>query len=176
MVKFYVHVDANGYVQAMSHGDGRPPDADGLTVLEASGFPTNQPSENHRFHLGRNQWEDIRSVADVKAAKWAEIKALRDEKELSTFVWDGSTFDIDGNSQRRLLGVSQLAMNTGGRFSVSWTLADGSTRTLGYVEIMNLSAAIGAYVAQLHETARQLKAAIAAAQTVDQVKAIQWEG
>ena len=132
-----------------------------------------KPSDSHVFNYAEKVWVDPRSLGDLKAAKWDAIKAARDDAEFGGFNWAGSHFDSDAISQSRIQGAVQLAAMTPG-FSLEWTLADNSIRTLNAADMAAVGAALGAHVAILHADARELRTQINAATTAAQLDGIRW--
>ncbi|SEL11782.1 protein of unknown function [Roseateles sp. YR242] len=122
----------------------------------------------------------IAAVGDLQKARdrrWAQIKQLREAHEFGPLTWDGSVFDADERAQLRIMGAVQLAAQAvaaGQPFSMDWTLADNSIRTLSAADLMALGEALGQQVASAHETARLLREAIDAAATVAEVQSIDW--
>ncbi len=108
---------------------------------------------------------------EVKAAMWAKVKQARAAAEYGGFTWDGSTFDSDPISQARITGAVTLAQ-TNPAFSIGWTLADNSVRTLSAADMIAVGVALGQHVNACHEKARVLRAEIEAAMTVEDVGAI----
>ena len=84
-----------------------------------------QPSPNHTFNYTTKQWEDPRTLADLKAAQWNLIKSARSQAEYAGFTWDGSTFDSDAISQNRITGAVTLAQMSP-TFVINWILADNT--------------------------------------------------
>ena len=108
---------------------------------------------------------------EVKAAMWAKVKQARAAAEYGGFTWDGSTFDSDPISQARITGAVTLAQ-TNPAFSIGWTLADNSVRTLKAADMIAAGVALGQHVNACHERARLLRAEIEAAMTLEDVGAI----
>lgn len=136
-----------------------------------------RPSPSHAWDYEAAAWIDPRTLADLKAAKWAEIRAARDAAEFGGFTWDGDDFDSDGASQARIMGAVQmatLAAMAEQPFSIEWTLATNIVRTLDGAGMVAVGLALGAHVAQQHETGRSLRAAIDACTTAAEVEAISW--
>lgn len=132
-----------------------------------------QPSPHHTFDYTTKQWVDPRTLSDLQAAKWAQIKRDRDEAEFGGFTWDGSPFDSDAISQSRIQGAVQLAAMAPG-FTIDWTLANNSVRNLSTADLANVGAALGMHVAAQHAKARLLRSQIEAATTVAEVDAVTW--
>ena len=117
------------------------------------------------------------TLLDAQLRRWAAIKACRAAVEFGPLTWDGSTFDADSLSQFRILGEvvnAMRALTASESFSIVWTLADDSERTLSAADMLALGQALGAQVDSAHATARALRAAIDAATTVAEVEAIVW--
>jgi hypothetical protein len=119
-------------------------------------------------------WQDLRTLADVKADQWRSIKDARDAAQYGGFAWDGSTFDSDAVSQGRIQGAVQLAGAIGSTFAIDWTLADNTVRTLSAADMLNVGIALGQHVQAQFTKARTLRAQIDAATTAEAVAAIAW--
>lgn len=122
-------------------------------------------------------WVDLRTLPERKSAKWASIKQRRSEEEFGGFTWDGSTFDSDPQSQSRIQGAAQLAtlaMIASQAFSVDWTLADNTVRTLTGADMLAVGQQMGVHIMTTHATSRALREAIEAATTPEQLESIVW--
>lgn len=142
---------------------------DGVAFIEQP----SKPSKHHTWSWGAKQWEDPRTLADFKTAQWTQIKQARSQAEYAGFTWDGSTFDSDATSQNRITGAVTLAQMSAA-FSIDWTLADNTVRTLNQGEMLQVGAALGAHVAMQFAHAQALRLAIEAATTREQVEAVGW--
>lgn len=131
------------------------------------------PSQNHTFNWKLKQWEDARSLQEVKDAKWEFIKLARSNAEYSGFTWDGSTFDSDATSQSRITGAVTLAM-LNPSFSIDWVLADNSVRTLSNVDMVQVGMALGKHVATQFVKGAALRARIESAATISEVESVTW--
>ena len=155
---------------------------DGEVVLytpEERAAKQNQPSRSHRWDNTLMAWVDTRDLAQIKADRWEAIKAARAAAEFGTFVWDGSTFDADDVSQRRIQGAAQLAMLAAAAeqpFEIDWTLTDNTVRTLSGADMIAVGMAMGMHVVAQHAIARSLRATIEseATTTPAEVEAVQW--
>lgn len=135
------------------------------------------PSPHHQFNYSTKQWEDPRTLADLQAARWTAIKAAREGEEFGTFTWDGSTFDSDLTSQSRIQGAAQLAqiaLAAGQPFSIEWTLANNTARTLDASQMIAVGMAMGAHINACHQKARALRQQIDAATSAAEIEAIAW--
>ena len=132
-----------------------------------------QPSPYHIFNYTTKQWQDPRTLADLKAAQWTQIKQARSAAEYAGFTWDGSTFDSDAISQNRITGAVALAQMSAS-FSIGWVLANNTVRTLSQSDMLQVGAALGAHVAAIFAKGVLLRAAIEAATSREAVEAIVW--
>jgi hypothetical protein len=135
------------------------------------------PSTRHVFDWTAKTWIDPRTLADVKAKRWSEVKRHRDLLEASGFPYMGKVLDSDERSVQRITTVVQAAQAALGAqqpFSMSWTCADNSQLALNAVAAVGMPVALAMYADQLHQTAKTLRARIEAATTVPQVEAIAW--
>lgn len=124
------------------------------------------------------QWVDTRTLDQAKLEQWALVKAARDAVVNGLFTWSGSVFQIDADSRARIgeaVTLAQLAQSAGNNaFTVTWTLADNTTRALSIADLFALGAAVGAFFQPNWSQGQALYGQIQAAQTVDAVKAIVW--
>lgn len=124
------------------------------------------PSPNHIFDYTVKQWIDPRTIDEIKAQKWAEIKSGRDSLEFSGFEFEGGVYDSDQVSQGRIMGAAVAGIDQ------VWTLADNTTVELSASQLQQLYAALQAHIASVHERGRIARQLIHEAETKDQVEAI----
>ena len=151
----------------------RPPNAPSYWDGEVFILKPPPPSAHHTFDYTTKQWVDPRTLSDLKAAKWAQIKGHRDTAEFGGFTWDGSPFDSDAISQSRIHGALQLAALISD-FSIDWTLADNTVRALSGSELAAVGVALWLHVGTQHAKARVLRTQIEAATTATEVEAVAW--
>ena len=132
-----------------------------------------KPSSHHVFNYTTKQWEDPRTLDDLKSAQWALIKQARAQAEYAGFTWDGSTFDSDAISQNRITGAVTLAQLSS-TFTIDWTLATNQVRTLNQSEMLQVGAALGAHVQTQFAKGQSLRVQIDAATTQAEVEAVVW--
>ena len=125
------------------------------------------PSPHHTFDYITKQWIDPRSLDEIKAQKWAEIKSQRDQLEFGGFEFEGSVYDSDQVSQGRIMGAAGAGVDQ------TWTLANNTTVELTAQQLKELYAALQAHIASAHERGRIARQLIFDAETQDQVEAIQ---
>jgi len=132
-----------------------------------------QPSAHHVFNWTTKQWEDPRTLQELKDAQWTLIKRSRSAAEYAGFMWDGSTFDSDAVSQNRITGAVTLAQLSSA-FTIDWTLATNQVRTLNQSEMLQVGAALGVHVQTQFAKGQSLRVQIDAATTQAEVEAIVW--
>jgi len=124
------------------------------------------PSGNHIFDYTAEQWVDPRTLDEIKAQKWVEIKAMRDQLEFGGFVFKGNIYDSDQVSQGRIMGAAIAGVDQ------VWTLADNTTVELNRDELKELYTALQQHIASAHERGRIARQLIFDAETIEQVEAI----
>ena len=126
-----------------------------------------QPSSIHLFDYDLKQWIDPRTIEQIKAQKWTEIKSQRDKLEFGGFEFEGNTYDSDQVSQGRIMGAASAGVDQ------VWTLADNTTVNLTAAQLQQLYAALQAHIASVHERGRIARQLIFDAETREQVEVIQ---
>lgn len=125
-----------------------------------------QPSTYHVFDYDLKDWVDPRTIDEIKARKWAEIKAMRDQLEFGGFEFEGGIYDSDQVSQGRIMGAAVASIDQ------VWSLADNSTVELTAMQLQQLYAALQAHIASVHERGRIARQLIYEAETKEQVEAV----
>jgi hypothetical protein len=136
-----------------------------------------RPSSLHIFDIDSEQWVLSIDLQGAKAIAWDRVKVSRGLAEYGGFMWDSSQFDSDEKAQQRLTLASQyasLAISQGQPFSIEWTLADNTTRTLNGTDLAGVMAALADHINTQHVYARTLRTRIEAAQTSAEALAITW--
>lgn len=124
------------------------------------------PSPNHKFNYDLKDWIDPRTLDEIKAHKWAEIKSRRDSLEFGGFEFEGNIYDSDQVSQGRIMGAAVAGVDQ------IWTLADNTTIDLSASQLQQLYAALQAHTANAHERGRIARQSIHEAETKEQVEEI----
>ena len=125
------------------------------------------PTHNHTFDYTTKQWIDPRTLDEIKAQKWAEIKSQRDQIEFGGFEFDGGIYDSDQVSQGRIMGAAAAGLDQ------IWTLRDNTTVNLTASQLQQLYAALQAHIASVHERGRIARLAIESAEIKEEVEAVQ---
>src|SRR5690606_4065037 len=126
-------------------------------------MPT-QPSPYYIFNYDLKDWIDPRTLDEIKAQKWAEIKFGRDSLEFGGFEFEGGIYDSDQVSQGRIMGAAVAGVDQ------VWTLADNTTVELSASQLQQLYAALQAHIASVHEKGRIARQLIFDAETKEQVE------
>lgn len=142
--------------------------------FKAQGWDDQPPAGYVHWANGQNKVVALpEQLHKAKDAKWAAIKLARSAAEYAGFTWDGSTFDSDATSQNRITGAVTLAQMSPD-FTIDWILADNTTRTLNFTDMLQVGATLGAHVAAIFANGVLLRAQIDAATTKAEVEAIVW--
>lgn len=128
-------------------------------------MPT-QPSPYHIFNYDLKDWIDPRTLDEIKAQEWAEIKAMRDSLEFGGFEFEGNIYDSNQVSQGRIMGAAAAGLDQ------VWTLADNTTVELSAPQLQQLYAALQAHIASVHERGRIARQLIFEAETKEQVESV----
>jgi hypothetical protein len=132
-----------------------------------------RPNKFYNFNYNTKQWEDSRSLLELKASKWAEIKKYRDEEEFSTFIWNGIVLDGDSESQQRIIGTALSAV-LDPTIQVEWTLADNTVQTLTSQNIIDIGKALSTKITSLHAYTRGIREQIQSAIDTTSLDSIVW--
>ena len=126
------------------------------------------PSPQHVFDYEIKQWIDPRTLDEIKAQKWAEIKSQRDQLEFGGFGFEDNIYDSDQVSQGRIMGAAIAGADQ------TWTIANNTTVNLTASQLQQLYAALQEHISSIHERSRIARQLIFDAETKDQVEAIQF--
>lgn len=178
-MKNYGYLDAGGYLvfEAQYPPDFAVPPVEGLTAVPLELSPGLSPGPGLRFHYDTQSWSDCRSLDEIKANKWTEIKKIRSEKEFSSFWFNQMEFDGDVNAQRRLNGyisISKSAIAVGLPFEAEFTLKNNQVVTLTAQNFVDIEMAKIQQVAAVFAHAIELRQRIDDAKTVAQIEGISW--
>ncbi len=125
------------------------------------------PDSKHIFDYKIKKWVDPRSLDEIKAQKWAEIKSQRDQLEFGGFEFEGNVYDSDQVSQGRIMGAAVAGIDQ------TWTLANNTTVELTALQLQQLYVALQSHIANAHERGRIARQLIFDAETKEQVEASQ---
>ena len=111
-------------------------------------------------------------LEDVKAAKIAELKGIRDEKELEPVQYIDHLYDFDVKSFDRINAAIIALDQTHG--TIGWTTADNQVVEVNADALRGVIASAALRSNALHIIYRELKEAVNAATTAEEVESIHW--
>lgn len=118
------------------------------------------------------------TLDDFKAARWAAVKALRDQYEYGGCMTPLGVVDSDETAKLQISGGVQMAMlavQSGSPFEIEWTMLDNSTVTHSAAQMIALGVAVGQHVVACRSVATALREAINAATTIEEIAAVDIE-
>lgn len=116
-------------------------------------------------------------IIELRANKWAEIKAERDHLEQAGVPYMDKVLDSDTTSVQRIaiaVQAAQAAIAAEQPFTLEWTTQDNTPLTMDATQVVGMSVALAMYSDSLHQTARTLREQIEAAETAEALEAITW--
>lgn len=113
------------------------------------------------------------TLDEVKANKIAELKAIRDAKEVDDIQVNGRLFDYDEKARERINAAIIALDLTGG--TITWTLADNTDKEVSANDLRFVIAMVAQRSNELHVKYRNLKERVESATTKEQVEAIVWD-
>ena len=116
----------------------------------------------------------VPDIDEVKAAKIAEFKTIRDMKEVEPLQTEKGIFDYDDKSRDRLAIARQALTDAGGTRTILWTTADNQRVPLGVADFAAINAAAAERSNALHVLYNELKTQVNECETVEEVAAIVW--
>lgn len=118
----------------------------------------------------------VPTLDELKASKISAAKTYRDAAEIAPIEHEGNTYDFDAKSRDRLdIALKSLSAQGEGA-TINWTMADNTTVTITAADIMGVFITSAVRSNALHEQYRAIKEKIEAAQTVEEVEAIEVGG
>ena len=116
------------------------------------------------------------TLAELKEAKKAALKAERDQKEVLPIEYNGNSFDYDDKARDRIDAAIIAFDMAGEEATLQWTTADNTNATVTAQDLRNIIAAVAMRSNTLHEQYRLAKEAVNAAETKEEVEAVTLEG
>lgn len=137
------------------------------------------PPHPARWHPSTESWEDLRGFAELKAAKWAEIKAAREAAKIApTLATPYGLVDADPaaieNVKSTLLAMQFLQSSGTQPGSITWTMADDSEQELTMAQLGEIAVLMLGRGNVAHERGRELRAQIDQASTPAELAAVAW--
>lgn len=133
------------------------------------------PSEFHEWETTTFTWVLTQEgINQSKQLARIRINELRDAAEANGFEAFGKILDSDEKAIRRISLAVQAAQAVGEAFSIEWTCKDNSSLSLDYQQMMMLPVIMAQAGNAIHQHARQLKANVNSASTLEEIEAITW--
>lgn len=112
------------------------------------------------------------TLAEVKERKVAELKTIRDTKEVEDIEVNGNVFDYDDKARERInAAIIALDVTQG---TIMWTLADNTDTEVTANDLRYVIAMVAQRSNVLHVQYRQLKQQVENAQSKEEVEAVVW--
>lgn len=154
-------------------------ETDNQELAELNGFTTPCEREIVRIHDGSYKFADetteedfLPTLEEVKQDKIAELKSIRDEKEVEDILVSGHLFDYDDKARERInAAIIALDVTQG---TIMWTLADNTDTEVSANDLRFVIAMVAQRSNVLHVKYRMLKEQVNEAQTREEVEAIVW--
>jgi hypothetical protein len=149
-------------------------------TTEQAAAKANVPSGLYAWSNSTMSWVDMRTLADAKAQKWAEIRVARDAEIDGgySFVWGSDTINMPSTEVHRqrltMFVVLSIFASDPSTFTVDLEQADETTIEFNSSMLVYAAQALGDHINAATDTANALKADIEAATTNAEVDAITW--
>lgn len=173
MPQYMFNIDIEDYI--LGHYDPKLYYVD-TSITQPVLFPP-KPYPYYQFNFTTKQWEDPRSLEEIKLQRWAYIKTKREADNIKPLLTTHGTFDADYKSQKGItdaIMLLQTLASLGTPTSIDFTLADNTTTTLTTPQMIEVGLTLGSRTQQLFSKARGLRDSINSANTKEEVEAIEW--
>ena len=114
------------------------------------------------------------SLEEVKTKKIATLKAERDTREEAPVEYKGKLWDFDTKSRDRI-NAAATALEIGGVETITWTAYDDTSLELTAEDLKTIVAIAALRGDALHKKYRELRDAVTAVESIEEVKSIIWE-
>lgn len=135
-----------------------------------------RPSTDARVRMvaGALVWQDPRTLDQIKASKWADIKAERTRREAATFAFGAYVLDSNPVNLAGAALDALLAKQNSEVYSQPWVLTNNTVVAFSADQMIAAARAGKAYIAALWVTSQTLRGQIFAAQDAAAVAAVVW--
>lgn len=114
------------------------------------------------------------TLEEAKEYKIASLKKERDKREELPVEYKEKLWDFDTKSRDRI-NAAATALEVGGVETITWTSYDDSSLELTANDLKTIVAIAAIRGDALHKKYRELRDAVIAAETVEEIKEIIWE-
>lgn len=140
------------------------------------GAPAREMKELGPLPEGATLTAPERTLAEVKTAKIAELKAERDTREVEPITYNGNSYDYDDKARERInaaiIALDVQTAQTKAIASIDWTTADNQDVKVTADDLRCVIAMVAQRSNALHVAYREAKAKVEAATTVAEVETI----
>lgn len=172
----YAYLDAAGYVRQWSTA-ASPSAVEGMTLHQLL------PGEAMREHLrlidgALVEYEPEILIEDARAGAIADANArrARQQAQFDRFVFDGVLYDGDVRAETSIALAARRAEQTGAT-PVLWRALDNQDHLLEPAQVVALDAALiaakSAHATELHQACCAFKRAVAAAQSIAEIRTLE---
>lgn len=167
----YCKTDSDGKILEVLEGDEEFARANGFTE------PCHRKivqvyNGSYKFADEVTEADFLPSLDEVKAEKIAELKMLRDSKEVEDIQVNGYLYDYDEKARERI-NAAIIALDIMGG-TIMWTLADNTDTEVSANDLRYVIAMVAQRSNVLHVKYRELKEAVNAATAISEVESISW--
>lgn len=113
------------------------------------------------------------SLEEVKSQKISSLKKERDVREEAPVEYKGKLWDFDTKSRDRI-NAAATALEVGGVDTITWTAYDDTSLELTAEDLKTIVALAAIRGDTLHKKYRELRDAVNAAETIEEIKSIIW--
>ena len=118
---------------------------------------------------------DSRAIADARIQCWEKIKGIREIKENTPFLCNGSLYDVNKLNIAGAVQMASIAKATNSAFSIDWVLHDNTIKTLNADEMIAVGISLGEIVSNTYNISNTLRASINSPNiTIYQLDALTW--
>lgn len=129
-------------------------------------------SDESLGELGVTVTHEEEPLEVIKQRKIAELKAERDEAEVTPIEYNGHSYDFDSKARDRISAAIIALELQGANADIAWTTADNQDVSVTAADLRAIVAAVAVRSNALHIAYRKAKARVEAAVTADEVKAV----
>jgi len=136
-----------------------------------------QPATYFVFNYTTKQWEDPRTLDDLKAAQWAKIKAAREAAINAPLETPYGTVDSGPDDRGNITDAVMLLQtmeSLGTPITIEFTMFDNTPITLTTAQMVHIGLLLGQKVQAAYVRSQACRAAINAATTKEEVEAVVW--
>ena len=172
---WYISLDDSNLVTGFFPADyrGTLPDAPLINVLDVDYERIYRMMPAVYINGEFTHYTRTMTLNELKAAKYSEIAAARYESETGGCTVDGVTIATDRGSQA-LLTAAVVMARLDPEFKTQWKCADGHFKQLDAFQLRSIGDAVIAHVEACFAREGELCELIDAAQTPEELDAVQW--